>query len=712
MGQAEVDEALRLLGSGGGGDVIPSLLEHANNAGARYQPPGYPSQGMKDTGFYGPLDVPAGPHGPAGWATEFGMPLNEEGGDLREVPSIVPGLTHAQLENLRTNVIPNGLQIPPDVARIAEAHARARIASGKSPFFDSKTEKQLPYPKPDLGPEASQAMQLLHSSNPDYGIDTAGLQRATELIRAGGLGALTGFAVSGFNPVGAVVGGAAGLAGEATRSAVTTQIAKGPAGRYAGLPEAAGTIAGGIVDLGVNAAGGIIAPASAAARTAEALRPSVRAGQMLERAGLLGEVGTEGAIDVARAVDTGYARLKGIADQKWAAYDAAPFAWTVSGNRLRTAATDLLTKMRGSDEPSHAAQKVFQTDFFNRPLVNDQVSVDDVQSILSAIAEDERAAALDPKVASRTGGLSGLKKAANDTLDDIENQATAMGGTPDQVQALREARKATAQLHEAVPTKSALYRTIVGRTAYDQPTRALAEILRGTQGVQEVQRVRALAQMQGPDTAATVDRGLRRVAISLYYGRASGASGDIAPRTAGAAATTGEQYSEVLKEILGPKGFNELQTWNRAIFGSVKNVRERMLPSIRARIGPLGSTDVGPGAVLGFALGYGASGTLQGASAGTAAGIAIPRIIHGIADRLGNNAARSIAIEALTSSDPTIMRTLVQRTKSAQVVTRAIESFARRGVLTYEDVTDQPTPRSNIRVEGQQAPVRVEGGTP
>jgi len=101
--------------------------------------PGLPDADVrhKGPGFLGALQRPDGRK-----STEYSIGVNMDGQET-EIPSLVPGLTKEEIDLLLSNTDPK--QIPQTIVDKAVAHARKRMAQGKSPF--ARTEDQTP---PDI----------------------------------------------------------------------------------------------------------------------------------------------------------------------------------------------------------------------------------------------------------------------------------------------------------------------------------------------------------------------------------------------------------------------------------------------------------------------------------------------------------------------------------------------------------------------------------
>lgn len=85
----------------------------------------------KDVGFLGEQEVAGG-----GVATEYSVGVRIDGEET-EIPTLVPTLTKAERDLMVNEIIPKRKPIPKAIIAKAVAHAKRRMASGKSPFFES-----------------------------------------------------------------------------------------------------------------------------------------------------------------------------------------------------------------------------------------------------------------------------------------------------------------------------------------------------------------------------------------------------------------------------------------------------------------------------------------------------------------------------------------------------------------------------------------------
>jgi len=84
----------------------------------------------KGQGWLGPIKLPGG-----GVASEYTIGVEFDGQET-EIPTLVPTLTEAEVERMRTDIIPNKKPVPKTIKDKAVAHARQRMKQGKSPFVD------------------------------------------------------------------------------------------------------------------------------------------------------------------------------------------------------------------------------------------------------------------------------------------------------------------------------------------------------------------------------------------------------------------------------------------------------------------------------------------------------------------------------------------------------------------------------------------------
>jgi len=112
------------LGGGAGNDTL------VPNYGLR--PDGTP----KDVGWLGQLQLPSG----KGVATEYSMQsqaVKDASGKQIDFPTLVPTLTEEEIQLMVTDIIPNEKDPPEPIIQKAIAHAKKRMAEGKSPFYKS-----------------------------------------------------------------------------------------------------------------------------------------------------------------------------------------------------------------------------------------------------------------------------------------------------------------------------------------------------------------------------------------------------------------------------------------------------------------------------------------------------------------------------------------------------------------------------------------------
>ena len=88
----------------------------------------------KDSGWLGTIKRPDG-----NVSTEVSIGVNLYGKEV-EIPTMVPGLTDDEIKTLLPLKEDDEKKIPDTIINKAVAHAKKRIASGKSPFFNSKID--------------------------------------------------------------------------------------------------------------------------------------------------------------------------------------------------------------------------------------------------------------------------------------------------------------------------------------------------------------------------------------------------------------------------------------------------------------------------------------------------------------------------------------------------------------------------------------------
>ena len=95
----------------------------------------------KGMGYFGELPLPNG-----GVATEYTTQSNavKVNGQRIDFPTLVPGLSKAQVEALVTDIIPNQKPIPEPIMQKAINHAKQRLAAGKSVFADEGEQRPPP----------------------------------------------------------------------------------------------------------------------------------------------------------------------------------------------------------------------------------------------------------------------------------------------------------------------------------------------------------------------------------------------------------------------------------------------------------------------------------------------------------------------------------------------------------------------------------------
>jgi hypothetical protein len=84
----------------------------------------------KGKGWLGTIKLPGG-----GVASEYTVGVGLDGKEV-EIPTLVPTLTKAEVELMRTDIIPNGKKVPKAIMDKAVEHAKKRMKQGKSVFVD------------------------------------------------------------------------------------------------------------------------------------------------------------------------------------------------------------------------------------------------------------------------------------------------------------------------------------------------------------------------------------------------------------------------------------------------------------------------------------------------------------------------------------------------------------------------------------------------
>lgn len=98
---------------------------------------------LKGPGFLGELQLPDGRV-----STEFSIGV-EFDGKKTEIPTLVPTLTQDEIDLMVNDIIPNDKKIPDKITKKAIAHAKKRIAQGKSPFKDGTDPDTVIMVSPD-----------------------------------------------------------------------------------------------------------------------------------------------------------------------------------------------------------------------------------------------------------------------------------------------------------------------------------------------------------------------------------------------------------------------------------------------------------------------------------------------------------------------------------------------------------------------------------
>ena len=105
-----------------------------------------PDGSEKASGFLGRQPVKGG-----GFASEYSIPLYETGNPGEagyekgpNVPTLVPTLTNEERSAMVNDYIPSGRPLPRAIVEKSLLHAKQRMATGQSPFFDPQTERRDP----------------------------------------------------------------------------------------------------------------------------------------------------------------------------------------------------------------------------------------------------------------------------------------------------------------------------------------------------------------------------------------------------------------------------------------------------------------------------------------------------------------------------------------------------------------------------------------
>lgn len=374
------------------------------------------------------------------------------------------------------------------------------------------------------------------------------------------------------------------------------------------------------------------------------------------------EVGEEGMETLMESVPAGYRRLEKTEKTAWDAARRENLGVTGDATPLHQMAEEVAYEGRFS--PSEVPELVSRV----RADLGPEASVKDVQDVLHAIANIQSKAAYDPTLRPLARNAMRMKGAADEVLDAIEGQGDESSQA---VKSLREARSASAAKHAAAPTKSAVYKAILGENAYEEPGKAAQAIFNGKQPVTAIRQIRELAG----DTPET-RRALHRIGLARMLGRLSGSEGTNAPHRAGAALNKLSADREALVEIFGERGY---KTYERILSETyARDTKGRKWNSILtlARSG-----------LSGPSLSGGAAGLAVGSPSLAGAGILAGTVIDAVQRRYGRNAVLSLAMDAAVNRDT--MRKLARSAgvKEGEVLAkRLVESALRRGVLTSADL--------------------------
>jgi hypothetical protein len=126
---------------------------------------------LKGNGFLGVMKRPDG-----GVMSEYSIPMDEENGDYRDIPSFVPTLSKKEVQHLLS--MNDGDPFPQSVAKKAVAFAKQREKAGL-PFFAQNGEEDLTI-HPDLpraattGPGAT----FMPTSRDDGSMDSSAFSQA------------------------------------------------------------------------------------------------------------------------------------------------------------------------------------------------------------------------------------------------------------------------------------------------------------------------------------------------------------------------------------------------------------------------------------------------------------------------------------------------------------------------------------------------------
>ena len=124
----------------------------------------------KGTGWLGVLPVAGG-----GVATEYSMQSDavKVNGQRVDFPTLVPGLTKAEVDQMVNDIIPNNKDVPEPIVQKAIAHAKTRLSQGQSPFAEATPPPEAPPPPPPAAYEvpatAQRSMEMadFYIANPE-----------------------------------------------------------------------------------------------------------------------------------------------------------------------------------------------------------------------------------------------------------------------------------------------------------------------------------------------------------------------------------------------------------------------------------------------------------------------------------------------------------------------------------------------------------------
>lgn len=122
---SKINEVMKRIGQ-----AKRPVPEDPGTYGRRYQ-----GWSKKDLGYLGPKNLKGG--GFAGEYSRQSEAVTVNGKEV-EYPLMVPTLTEDEVRALTDDIIPNRKPVPLSIERKAIAHAKMRLAAGKSPFFSTK----------------------------------------------------------------------------------------------------------------------------------------------------------------------------------------------------------------------------------------------------------------------------------------------------------------------------------------------------------------------------------------------------------------------------------------------------------------------------------------------------------------------------------------------------------------------------------------------